>query len=131
MQETQLLFLSDYFAVTPHHDYFLPLNSQDLSNFVHGTSILCFPNWLPSPKTVSDCTMALFANNVQQVKEVFLAVDHKAPLNHKQIANAVKKDHKIFKSLAEPMLDGQIEIPQEWPNTSDIITLVALCFVLM
>lgn len=41
---------------------------------------------------------------------------------------------RIRKSLAEPMLDGQIEIPQEWPNTSDIITLASLslagiCFV--
>lgn len=62
-----------------------------------------------------------------------LADDQK--LNLKKITNAVKKDQKIFKSLAEPMLDGQIEITQEWPNTSDIITLVSLsladiCFVL-
>lgn len=262
MQATQLLSLADYFVITPHHDYFLSLNSQDLADCVHGTSILCFSNWPQSPITVPDCTMALFANNVQQVKELcnfryiqnalnsniielsptsvllyntptivldcpeekkvlkgcafcvfhipcrcslstntlffaprlvscyqglsnfsvihpvnlallqqffdesklsnlfgntyfptpinmsipefifynhtmhdVLADDHKAHLNLKKIANAVKKDQKIFKSLAEPLLDGQIEIPQEWPNTSDIITLVSLslagiCFVL-
>lgn len=70
MQATQLLSLSDYFAITPHHDYFLSLYSQDLSDFVHGTLILCFSNWPQSPITVPDCTMALFANNVQQVKEL-------------------------------------------------------------
>lgn len=70
MQATQLLSLSDYFAITPNHDYFLSLNSQDLSDCVHGTSILCFSNWPQSPITVPDCTMALFANNVQQVKEL-------------------------------------------------------------
>lgn len=55
-----------------------------------------------------------------------LANDHKVHLNLKKIASAVKNDQKIFKSLAEPLLDGQIQIPQEWPNTSDIITLVSL-----
>lgn len=64
-----------------------------------------------------------------------LVNDHKAHLNLKKIAKAVKKDKKILKSLVELMLDGQIKIPQEWPNTSDIITLVSLslagiCFVL-
>lgn len=70
MQATQLLSLSDYFAITPHHDYFLSLNSQDLPDCVHGTLILCFSNWPQSPITVPDCTIALFANNVQQVKEL-------------------------------------------------------------
>lgn len=40
-----------------------------------------------------------------------LANDHKAHLNLKKIASAVKNDQKIFKSLAEPLLDGQIQIP--------------------
>ncbi|XP_062603682.1 uncharacterized protein LOC134265486, partial [Saccostrea cucullata] len=254
MQATQLLSLSDYFAITPHHDYFLSLNSKELTDCVHGTSILCYSNWAQSPITVPDCTMALFANDVRKIKELcnfrylqnllksnilelsptsvllyntptvildcpkekkvlkgcafcvvhipcrcslstetlffaprlvncyksssnfsvihpvnlallqeffdesklshvfgntyfptpinmsipefvfynhtmhdVLANDQKAHLNLKKIAKAVKNDQKIFKSLAEPLLDGQIEIPQEWPNTSDIITLVSLC----
>ncbi|XP_062585400.1 uncharacterized protein LOC134247076 [Saccostrea cucullata] len=254
MQATQLLSLSDYFAITPHHDYFLSLNSKDLTDCVHGTSILCYSNWAQLPITVPDCTMALFANDVRKIKELcnfrylqnllksnilelsptsvllyntptvvldcpkekkvlkgcafcvlhipcrcslstealffaprlvncyksssnfsaihlvnlallqeffdesklshvfgntyfqtpinmpipefvfynhtmhdVLANDQKAHLNMKKIAKAVKNDQKIFKSLAEPLLDGQIEIPQEWPNTSDIITLVSLC----
>ena len=58
-----------------------------------------------------------------------LAHDHKAHLSLKKIAKAVKNDQKIFSSLAEPILDGQIKIPIAWPNTSDtsdIITLVSL-----
>lgn len=254
MQATQLLSLPDYFAITPHHDYFISLQSNELTDCIHSSSsILCLSNWPQSPITVPDCTMALFANNVRQVKELcnfrylqsvlksniielsptsvllyntptvvldcpqekkilkgcafcvlhipcrcslstealffaprlvscyeklsnysvihpvnlallqqffdesslqqiygntffptpvnmsipkftffnhtirdVLANDHKAHLNLKKIASAVKNDQKIFKSLAEPLLDGQIQIPQEWPNTSDIITLVSL-----
>lgn len=32
----------------------------------------------------------------------------------------------FFRTLAEPLIDGQILIPQSWPRTSDIVTLVSL-----
>lgn len=55
-----------------------------------------------------------------------LANDQKAHLSLKKMASAVKSNRKIFRTLAEPLIDGQILIPQSWPSTSDIMTLVSL-----
>ena len=41
-----------------------------------------------------------------------LANDQKAHLSLKKKAKAVKNDQKIFSSLAETILDGQIKIPK-------------------
>lgn len=40
-----------------------------------------------------------------------LANDQKAHLSLRKIASAVKSDRKIFRTLAEPLIDGQILIP--------------------
>lgn len=55
-----------------------------------------------------------------------LANDQKAHLSLRKIASAVKSDRKIFRTLAEPLIDGQILIPQSWPSTSDIKTFFSL-----
>lgn len=60
MQAIQVLSTSDYFAIIPHHDYFMSLNSQDLSSCANGASILCFYNWPQFPVIVPDCTMVFF-----------------------------------------------------------------------
>lgn len=71
MQATQLLSLSSYFAITSHHDYFVSLSTEDLSNCVQGSVRMCNFNVPLNPITIlPDCTMALFANNIKQVKEL-------------------------------------------------------------
>ena len=254
MHATQLLSLPDYFAITPHHDQFIPLYSKDLVNCQHGSVILCDFNIALRPITVPDCTMALFSNNRQQIKSLcdfrfrphllqsdiielsatsvlvynshnlildcpkeqkivpgcvfcivhipcrcslstnsmyfsprlvncynqtskytmvhpvnlallqeffddsklmsifgettfqspinlsvpvfnmynhsfssIIANDQKAHLSLKKMAAAAKKEQKVFKSLAEPLIDGLIDIAPSWPTTNDIMSLVAVC----
>ena len=55
-----------------------------------------------------------------------LAADQKAHLNLSKMVQVAKKDQVIFKSLAEPLLEGNIEISSSWPNTSDILNIVAI-----
>ena len=43
------------------------------------------------------------------------------------MAAAAKKEQKVFKSLAEPLIDGLIDIAPSWPTTNDILSLVAVC----
>lgn len=57
---------------------------------------------------------------------IFLANDAKSHLNLKKMVEATKKDKKIFQQLAEPLLDGQIEITPPWPTTYDILTIVSM-----
>lgn len=56
----------------------------------------------------------------------FLAAYQKAHLNLTKMVQVAKKDQIIFKSLAEPLLDGNIEINSSWPSVSDIVDFVAL-----
>lgn len=56
----------------------------------------------------------------------FLAADQKAHLNLTKMVNVAKKDQIIFKSLAEPLLEGNIAIDSSWPTVSDIVDFVAL-----
>ena len=255
---TQLLSLPDYFAITPHHDHFLPLSATDLINCQHDSVMLCDINLALSPITVPDCTMALFSNNGRQIHQLcnfrftqnllqpniielsattalvynsknlvldcveekkiipgcafcivnipcrcslstdslyfsprlvscynssttvtvvhpvnlallqqffddskldsifgdtrfpkpinftfpqfqfynhtfsdVLANDRKDHLSLTKIAKAVKKDQKIFHNLAEPLLDGLIEIPQSWPDFNSIIAFSAIAIAVI
>lgn len=56
----------------------------------------------------------------------FLANDLKSHLNLKKMVEATKKEKKIFQHLAEPLIDGQIELPPPWPSTNDILTIVSI-----
>ncbi|KAK3099326.1 hypothetical protein FSP39_002667 [Pinctada imbricata] len=263
MHATQLLSLPDYFAITKHHDHFVPIAATDLVNCVHDTEILCDMNLPLTPITIPDCTMALFSNNRDQIKKYcdfryvpnlvksniielsptsvlvyniknlvlncpseqkvipgchfcvihvpcrcslssdtlffsprlvncynssstmtrvhpvnlallqeffdesklnsifgdttfptpinltipefqmfnhsfsnIVANDQKMHLSLKRIAKATREDQKVFKSLAEPILDGQIKLEPSWPSNTDIIALVslsvaALCMVVL
>ncbi|XP_053372746.1 uncharacterized protein LOC128546347 [Mercenaria mercenaria] len=51
-----------------------------------------------------------------------IAADTKAHLSLQKMSDVAKKDGVIFKSLTEPLLDGEIEINSNWPTTFDIIT---------
>ncbi|KAK3107915.1 hypothetical protein FSP39_025038 [Pinctada imbricata] len=67
---TQLLTLPDYFAITPHHDHYLPLSSKDLINCHHDSVMLCDINLALTPITALDCTMALYSNNRHQIQDL-------------------------------------------------------------
>ena len=54
-----------------------------------------------------------------------IANDQIAHLSLQKMAEAAKKEQKVFKSLAEPLIDGLIDIAPSWPTTNDIMTLDA------
>lgn len=56
----------------------------------------------------------------------FLANDEKSHLNLKKMVEATKKYKKKFQQLAEPLLDGQIEIIPPWSTANDILTIVSM-----
>lgn len=70
MQATQLLSHSSYFALTSHHDYFVSWSTEDLSNCVQSSVRMCNFNVPLNLITIPDCTMALFAKNIKQIKEL-------------------------------------------------------------
>lgn len=73
-------------------------------------------SFFPNPVNMSIPDFKFYNHSISQV----LANDQKAHLSLRKIASAVKSDRKIFRTLAEPLIDGQILIPQSWPRTSDI-----------
>ncbi|CAG2252222.1 unnamed protein product [Mytilus edulis] len=56
----------------------------------------------------------------------FIAQDNNFHLSLKRIAKAAKADRKIFTSLSEPLLDGEIDIDDSCPNTNEMISLISL-----
>ncbi|CAG2247995.1 unnamed protein product [Mytilus edulis] len=55
-----------------------------------------------------------------------IAQDNNLHLSLKRIVKAAKADRKIFTSLSEPLLDGEIDIDDSWPNTNEMISLISL-----
>ena len=56
----------------------------------------------------------------------YLANDKEQHLSLKRIAKAVRHDGKVFKSLAESMIAGQVEFAvDQWPDTSGILAIIA------
>ncbi|CAC5416622.1 unnamed protein product [Mytilus coruscus] len=55
-----------------------------------------------------------------------IAQDNNLHLSLKRIAKAAKADSKIFTSLSEPLLDGEIDIDDSWPYTNEMISLISL-----
>lgn len=70
MLATQLLSFSSYFAITSHHDDFISLSTEDLSNCVQGSVRMFKFNVRLNPITIPDRTTALFANDIKQIKEL-------------------------------------------------------------
>lgn len=55
-----------------------------------------------------------------------LAVDTKQHLSLSKMAEIVKKDGIIFKSLTEPLLTGEIKLDTDWPTTDNILTYCSI-----
>ena len=62
----------------------------------------------------------------QNEMKTIIANDRQSHLSLSKIVQKAKKDETIFQTLAEPMLDGQITLPQNWPNVNDILMIVAV-----
>lgn len=57
----------------------------------------------------------------------FLVKDQKEHLSLKKMAKVAKREGVIFQDLAEPLLDGQIDIESYWPNLNGTLGLIGTC----
>lgn len=55
-----------------------------------------------------------------------LASDQIDHLSLIKMVNAAKSDEKIFQNLAEPLLDGQIELDSNWPDVNGYLGLISI-----
>ncbi|XP_071083944.1 uncharacterized protein [Haliotis cracherodii] len=55
----------------------------------------------------------------------FLARDNQDHLSLKRMVASAKKDETVFQNLAEPLLDGEINIPNSWPDTNAFIVIAS------
>lgn len=53
-----------------------------------------------------------------------IAADTKSHLSLSKMTATAKKYAVIFQSLAEPLLDGQIQLDSDWPNTDNILLYI-------
>lgn len=74
------------------------------------------------PVNVSLPKLKFYNHNMKNV----LADDNKAHLSISKIADRAKKDATIFESLSESLLDGEISISQDWPDTNGILGIIAI-----
>ena len=57
-----------------------------------------------------------------------LAADTKSHLSLEKMAETAKQDKTIFQTIAEPLLDGQIKLNDDWPTKDNIILYVVTGF---
>ena len=72
------------------------------------------------PLNISTPDFKIYDHKINQI----LADDRKSHLNLRKMADKAKKDEVIFKSLSEPMLDGQIPINNNWPDFNAILIFI-------
>ena len=60
-----------------------------------------------------------------------ITADAKMHLNMKKMATAAKNDEKVFETLTDPLLNGDIELDSTWPGINDIITYVSLALAII
>lgn len=47
------------------------------------------------------------------------------------MADATKRNEKQFQSLSEPILNGDIVLNTNWPNTNDVLTYISFIMTLI
>lgn len=75
-----------------------------------------------NPLNVTIPNFKMYRHKMRQV----LADDSNAHLSLKKMADQAKQVSVIFQSLAEPLLDGQLNIQSEWPDSNAILIFVTM-----
>ena len=76
---------------------------------------------IPSSKNHSTPAFKIYDHEMTQI----LADDTKSHLNLRKMVDKAKNDEIIFKSLSEPMLDGQISTNANWPDFNAILIFIS------
>ena len=121
--------------------YFLPrlvdcYNSSETMTMVHPVNLALLQEFFDETKLMNIFGDTTFPKPINLSVPEFqfynhsfssiVANDQKAHLSLKKIAKAVKNDQKIFKTLAEPLIDGVITISADWPDLNAIIAFSSL-----
>lgn len=106
-----------------------PVNLALLQEFFeHSKLSHIWPNsTFSNPVSFSIPEFQLFNHSFNQV----LVNDAKSHLNLTKMVQATIKEKKIFQHLAEPLIDGEIDITPPWPSTNDILTMVAISIAVL
>ena len=105
-------------------EVFLPINLALLQQFFNNSKLLALraDTLFADPLKVMLPSFDMYEH---QFKDRITA-DAKMHLNMKEMVQATKNDEKVFQTLTEPLLNGDIELDSTWPSTGDIITYVSL-----
>lgn len=109
------------YNITKQHSTAHPINLALLQEFFKDTHMYANSTF-PKPVSFLIPQFQVYNHTFNQ----FLANDKKSHLNLKKMVEATVKEKKIFQHLAEPFLDGQIELTPSWPSTNDILTIVSI-----
>jgi hypothetical protein len=108
-----------------------PVNLALLQHFFDNTFVknILADTIFQTAVNVTVPNIKLFEHDMTSV----IANDHKAHLSLSKMADIVKHDKIVFQSLAEPLLDGQIQLPSNWPSSTDIIVycLISVTIILV
>ena len=64
----------------------------------------------------------LYSHNMTNI----LVADQEQHLSLTKMARAARKDERIFKTLTEPLLTGDIQLQSEWPDTNASFIFISL-----
>ena len=79
------------------------------------------------PLNVSTPAFRIYKHEMHDV----LADDTVSHLNLHKMVNQAKNDEMIFKSLSEPLLEGQIRINSSWPDFNATLILISGGFIVL
>ena len=101
-----------------------PLNLALLQHFFDDTKLgsLFGDTTFPSPINLSVPQFRIYNHSFNEV----LANDKKFHLSLRKMSEAARNDQVIFSNLAEPLIDGEITIPDDWPDTNAIMIFVTM-----
>ena len=102
-----------------------PVNLAILQHFFDDTKIanILANTTFPNPVSISLPNFTIYKNKMSHI----FAKDEKYHLNLKKLVTRVKKQNTIYSTLADSMVDGQIDLNFEsWPTTNDILSLIAI-----
>ena len=74
------------------------------------------------PLNISTPAFKLYKHEINNI----LVDDNSAHLNLRRIATQAKNDEMIFRYLSEPLLEGNIEINENWPDFNALLIFASI-----
>lgn len=108
---------------------FHPVNLALLQQFFNDSKLIALQadTTFASSLTVQIPGFELYKHEFQKR----LVADSKIHFNMKKMAEATKRNEKIFQSLSEPLLNGDLDMISNWPTTNDILTYISFIITII